>query len=308
MKTLSIDKIKEPVVMTLGSFDGIHLGHKSLLELLVANAKIYNSRSLIISFEPHPKKVINPGSKVNLLTNFNEKIEIFNNLGIDYFSVLEFNRSIANMSYHEFYENLIFKQLDIKHIITGFNHGFGKNRGGNFDHLKSMCSKNNIEITSVGPRYYKGSNISSTRIRRSILEGSLAEANEMLGHTYFLIGKVVLGKGIGKNIGFPTANIEILHPDKVIPLSGVYCTETSINGKTYSSMTNIGTNPTFGNGQENIETYIFDFDDQIYDQNIKVSFISRIRDEKKFDSKDELAEMLKKDREICLELSNKKTV
>ena len=304
MKTLPIDKINEPVVMTLGSFDGIHLGHKSLLELVVSSSKKLNSRSLIISFEPHPKKVLHPDSKINLLTNFNERNEIFSELGIDYFSILDFNRDIAGMSFDEFYENLIFKHLNIKHIITGFNHEFGKGREGNFEKLKLICSKNNIEITSVGPMYYKGSNISSTRIRKSILEGSLAEANDMLGHTYFLIGKVVQGKNIGNKIGFPTANIKVVHPDKVIPLNGVYFTKTSINGKKFWSMTNIGINPTFGDGQVSIETNIFDFDEDIYDKDIKISFISRIREEIKFNDPDELVEMLKKDRETCLELSN----
>ena len=303
MKTLSIDKIKEPIVMTLGSFDGIHLGHKSLLELLVVNSKTSDSKSLILSFEPHPKKVIRPETKINLLTNFDERIHIFNELGIDYFSILEFNKEIANMAFDEFYENFIFKHLNIKHIITGFNHEFGKDREGNFDSLKSMCAKHNIEITSVGPMYYKGSNISSTRIRKAILKGSLAEANEMLGHTYFLIGKVVSGKSIGNKIGFPTANIKVIHPDKVIPLNGVYFTKTSINGKNFWSMTNIGINPTFGDGQVSIETNIFDFNDDIYDKDIKISFISRIREEIKFDSPNELVEMLKKDRKTCLELS-----
>ncbi|NOR45293.1 MAG: bifunctional riboflavin kinase/FAD synthetase [Candidatus Delongbacteria bacterium] len=305
MKTLSIDKIKEPIVMTLGSFDGIHLGHKSLLELLVVNSRMSDSKSLILSFEPHPKKVIRPETKINLLTNFDERIHIFNELGIDYFSILEFNKEVANMAFDEFYENFIFKHLNIKHIITGFNHEFGKGRKGNFDNLKSMCAKHNIEITSVGPMYYKGSNISSTRIRKAILHGSLAEANEMLGHTYFLMGKDVLGKNIGNKIGFPTANIKVLHPDKVIPLNGVYFTKTQLNNKNYFSMTNIGVNPTFGNGQETIETHIFHFDEEIYDQDIKVSFISRIREEKKFSSSNELVKTLKKDRETCLELSKK---
>ncbi|MDA3886664.1 MAG: bifunctional riboflavin kinase/FAD synthetase [Candidatus Delongbacteria bacterium] len=305
MKTLSIAKIREPIVMTLGSFDGIHLGHKSLLELLVVNSKTSNSKSLILSFEPHPKKVIRPETKINLLTNFDEKIHIFNELGIDYFSILEFNKEIANMAFDEFYEDIIFKNLNIKHIITGFNHEFGRNREGNFDSLKSMCAKRNIEITSVAPMYYKGSNISSTRIRKSILKGSLAEANEMLGHTYFLIGKVVQGKNIGNKIGFPTANIRIIHPDKVIPLNGVYFTKTSVNGNTFWSMTNIGINPTFGDGQVSIETNIFDFNDDIYDKDIKISFISRIREEIKFNNANELIEMLKKDHEICLELSKK---
>ncbi|MBN2790577.1 MAG: bifunctional riboflavin kinase/FAD synthetase [Candidatus Delongbacteria bacterium] len=303
MKTISIDKIKEPVVMTLGSFDGIHLGHKSLLELLVSSSKQSGSRSLIVSFEPHPKKIIYPDIKINLLTNFNERNEIFNDLGIDYFSIIDFNKDIASMAFYEFYEKFIFSNLKIKHIVTGFNHEFGKGRKGNFESLKKMCDERNIEITSVGPMYYKGRNISSTRIRKAILEGSLTEANEMLGHTYFLIGKVVHGKGIGRNIGFPTANIKIIHPDKVIPLNGVYFTKTSVEGISYFSMTNIGVNPTFGNGQENIETNIFDFNDNIYDKDIKIEFISRIREEKKFKDPSELANMLVIDRKTCLELA-----
>ena len=303
MKILSIDKIDTPVVMTIGSFDGIHLGHKSLLELLVLNSKKLGYKSLLISFDPHPRKIIRSDSKINLLTSFDERKEIFNELGIDYFSIIDFDREIANMSFSDFYEKKIFRDLNIKHIVTGFNHEFGKGREGNFEKLQSMCGKYGIETTSVGPSFYKGRNISSTRIREAILQGALTDANEMLGHTYFLIGKVLKGKGIGNKIGFPTANIKLINSDKILPLNGVYFTKTTINNKTYFSMTNIGNNPTFGDDRVTIETHIFNFDEDIYDHNIKVSFISRIREEIKFNNSDELIKMLVRDREKCILLS-----
>lgn len=305
-----------PIVLTIGSFDGIHLGHKKLLDETINYSKKYNAKSLVLTFSPHPREVIDPEYKIQLLTDKKEKVNSLDNSGIDYLIFQEFNKKFSKLPWETFFKEYILQNLNLKHVITGFNHEFGNKRDGNYELLKKLSKNNNFTVSSVEPKYVniknEETNISSTKIRNYLLNGKVEFAYKMLGRDYTLHGDVIEGNKLGRKIGFPTINISVSEKRKLIPVNGVYFTKVVIHNNTeelediyFYSMSNIGYKPTIVSDQHKkeigIETHIFNFDKQIYGKRVCLHFIKKIRDEIKFDSIDELKIQLEKDKQYCLE-------
>jgi len=287
----------ENTVITLGSFDGVHLGHKSIFKTLLAKAKDLDARSLLVTFSPHPRTVVMQNTTVNLLTTIREKKELFEKAGIENLLVINFTKEFSQLDYEDFVKNYFVKSCGVEHFVIGYDHKFGKDRGGNETVLKQLGEKYGFGVSVVPPLSIGGETISSSKIRRALLKGDLEKANKYLGRNFCFYGKVVEGARRGRLIGFPTANLEINDPHKLVPKSGVYLVNCSLNFEKYYGLMNIGYRPTFGDVKESIiEVYIIDFDKDIYGENIRIDFIKRIRDEKKFDSKEELIEQINKDK------------
>ncbi|HXK50035.1 MAG TPA: bifunctional riboflavin kinase/FAD synthetase [Clostridiales bacterium] len=284
-----------PVSFTLGSYDGLHTGHVLLLNELKKVSEQSGTASLVISFYPHPRKIVDENFDLKLLNTKDEKIGIISSLGIDLIHFINFTKEFSETGYIEFYTNYIFAYLDVKNIVAGTNHHFGENREGDNTGLSALCGRNSVNLFSVPPIEYEGRTVSSTRIRRSLADGDVENASKMLGYDYFISGNIVRGKGLGSVIGFPTANLNIEGLEKVIPASGVYLTLVKIRDEEHYAVTNIGNNPTVGGIGTNIESHLLDINSDIYGETVRISFLKRMRNEIKFSSERELSEALKKD-------------
>ncbi len=298
------NKAKDSVV-TIGTFDGVHIGHKVIIEKLKAKAKELKCESVIITFSPHPRTVVNKGNGVFLLTTLEEKKELIKNLDVDKLYIIKFTKEFSKKTYQEFLTETIIKQNKAKHIIIGYDHKFGKDRAGDKTNLMELAKENNIDITIVNPQEVNGMVVSSTKIRDALLNGNLELANTLLGRNYKLNGTVVEGSKRGRTLGFPTANIELSDPNKLLPQNGVYFVKVYLNNQKYFGILNIGLRPTFNNRIEPIaEVHILDFNENIYGKEISIEFVKRLRDEIKFDSKNELITQIKKDIKKVKEILN----
>lgn len=290
--------ISEPSVISLGKFDGLHMGHRYLMEE-VEKGKREGLKSVVFTFDIPPKSIHETEYKV-LSTN-EEKAQIFSAAGVDYLIECPFTEEFRQMSPREFLEMLTAK-INVKKIVAGTDFRFGYKRSGTYEDLRAYAGQFGYEAAIVKKKQYKGADISSTRIRECIANGDMTEANELLGYSYFLSGTVLHGNEIGRTIGFPTAN-QLPTPEKLLPPNGVYAVEVLLNGKTYHGISNVGCKPTIqGENPVGVETYIFDFHEEIYDQKMKVSFLKFIRREQKFASLAELQAQLKRDIEVCRKL------
>ncbi len=277
----------ENSVVTIGTFDGVHLGHRKIIELLNKSASRIGGKSVVISFRTHPRKVLGK-SDLKLLTPGEEKIELLEKAGVDLLIYTDFTKEIARMTAVEFTEKILMQKLHVRHLIVGFNHRFGKDRGGDYATLVRMRSKYSFEVIQAPPVYLGDKPVSSTLIREALARGDVKLANSMLGYDYFLYGKVIEGDRLGRKIGFPTANLAV-NPEKLMPKVGVYLVRVTVDQKNYYGLLNYGFKPTVGGKLEAVaEVHILDFNKDIYGQKIKVEFIERIRDEKKFSSLNEL--------------------
>lgn len=297
-------KIVRPVV-TVGIFDGIHTGHDTILERIKIIAGAIKGESTVVTFWPHPRIFLTPeGVGLKFLSTIREKRELLENKEIDNLVIIPFTREFSNLSAGEFITKILFEKIRASHLVVGYNHHFGKDREGNFEILEEIATGKNIKTEQVGAKILNNREVSSTLIRDALYSGDLNLANQMLGYTYFFNGKIIGGKKIGRSIGFPTANIMPLERYKLIPRDGVYAVKIELGSRKFEGMLNIGLRPTM-NDVENgktIEVHIFDFNQQIYGQEVKIFFIDRIRDEKKFSDVSLLAEQLKKDRERIREI------
>jgi len=284
-----------PVSFTLGSYDGLHIGHDLLLKELKKISSATSTVSLVISFYPHPRKIVDKDYEMKLLNTKEEKISIIGSLGINNIHFINFTKEFSGIGYNEFYTDYIFSSLDVKNIVAGTNHHFGENRKGDNANLSALCAQNSINLISVPPVPFEGRTVSSTRIRRSLADGNVEDASKMLGYDYFISGKVIRGKGLGAAIGFPTANMDVSALEKVIPADGVYLTSVKIQEKEYYAVTNVGKNPTVGGNGMNVESHILDLNTDIYGETVQISFKKRMRDEMKFASEQELTGALRKD-------------
>ena len=280
--------------VALGSFDGLHKGHLSLIRKIKQLAEEGKGQSIVYTFKNHPRKFININSTLNLLMTNEEKISILEKEGIDILAFKKFDKETMKMSPEDFIKNIC-ESFNIKGIVVGFNFKFGYKNAGDIKLLNELKSKYHFDLYVMEPCIYNDSVVSSTRIREAIIDGNMEEAFNMLARPYSLEGKVIHGKKLGRTIGFPTANLEI-DKSKCIPAKGVYYTNVSIKGKIFKGITSVGHNPTVNGKELTIETYILDFDKYIYDEEIKLYFIDRIRDEMKFSGIDELVCQLKKDK------------
>lgn len=279
-------------IATIGSFDGIHIGHKKILQTLTKIAKKNNGKSILITFWPHPRYVLKKNNDFKLLTSLDEKIKLFEKNKIDILYIVDFSLKFSKVSANKFIENILLEKLKINCLLIGYNNNFGRNREGNIRYLEENKKKFDIDIISIPKQSVDKISISSTKIREYLNNGKISSANRLLGRKYSINGKVVRGNGIGRKINFPTANIEIDEPKKLLPKSGVYAVEVILNKKIYLGMLNNGYNPTIKNEKKSIEVNIFKFSEDIYNNKISINFIRRIRNEKKFKNLNELKKQL----------------
>jgi riboflavin kinase/FMN adenylyltransferase len=287
-------------VVTLGIFDGVHRGHRTLLDTLVLRAKEEGGESVVITFSPHPRLILEK-DHLNLyfLTTMDEKIHLLKEAGIDHLIVLEFSTEFSKIEACDFVSQILVDKVGTRHLIIGYNHHFGWKGEGDFNTILKCSHQLDFRVEQVKGYSSSSGPVSSSVIREALLKGKIEEANKLLGYNYSITGKVVAGKQIGRSLGFPTANIQPGDPHKLIPANGVYAVEVQISDITYSGMLNIGYNPTVNlNPRErSIEVHILDFEEDIYRQQITVIFRSRLRDEKKFDNLKQLTEQMKLDKE-----------
>jgi riboflavin kinase/FMN adenylyltransferase len=301
-------KAKNPVV-TIGTFDGVHRGHQKVISRLKDYAQKYNGESVIFTFYPHPRLVTAPNEgNLRLLTTVEEKTELFAKNGIDHLIIYPFTKSFSELTYQEFVKNILVEKIGTRCLVVGYDHRFGKNREGGFEYLKECAKKHEFDIEKLDALLVDESNVSSTKIRQSLEAGNIARANRYLGYKFTLHGTVVEGQRVGRKMGFPTANIEASDVHKIIPGYGVYAVEIKLDGKKYKGMLNIGTRPTFNNNADNrsIEVHIFDFSGNIYNKEITLTFIGKIRAEQKFSGPEALVEQLKKDKEAAIKILTSK--
>lgn len=303
LKDIERDK---KTVITLGTFDGLHLGHQQIVETLIKKSKQSNARNFLITFDPHPRKVIPGRNDVKLLSTLEEKTSIFEKLGLENLFVVKFTSEFSKQTPEQFVEKYFVNGIGLQEIVIGYDHHFGKGRGGDFELLRSLGDKFNFAVTIVPEYMIDGETISSTKIRNALLEGNILRANKFLGRFYSFKGKVVKGDGRGKDLGFPTANLTIEDEDKLIPAKGIYAAECIIDGEKYYGLLSLGNRPTFHEHGEVIpEFYIFDFDKNIYGKGLGVNLVEKIRDEEKFNSVEELISQMKKDEETGKEILSK---
>lgn len=284
---------EEKTSIATGFFDGVHLGHQKILNCLKEKAQASNSQSVVLTFTPHPREIINSQYELERLTTLDEKIQLIKKHGIQHLVLLPFNEEILKISSFNFIQNILIKEMNISQLIIGHNHRFGNTITNDFNYIKEYSKQKNFLLYHVKAENFETKNISSSEIRNFLHKGKIEKANYFLGYNYFISGNVVGGSQIGRSIGFPTANIEIGTSTKLIPKNGVYAVWVEIANNHYQAMLNIGNRPTIGNDlKRTIEVNIFDFDRNIYNESIKLKFVKKLRDEKKFNGIDELKKQL----------------
>jgi riboflavin kinase/FMN adenylyltransferase len=293
-------KTIKKTILTLGTFDGVHFGHKKILEKVTQNTENEKYESLVLTFFPHPRMVLQEDSDIKLLNTIEEKIELLDKIGIQNLVIHPFDEKFSRLTAEEFVKNILVDQFHIHKIIIGHDHRFGRNRTANIDDLKTFGKQYDFEVEEISAQEIKEVSVSSTKIRQALIEGNVALANEYLGYDYPLTGTVTKGKQLGRTIGFPTANLKLEENFKLIPQNGVYIIKSIINSKTVRGMMNIGFNPTVEGKFQTIEINYFDFNEDLYDQKITVSVLERIRSEQKFDSVALLTAQLEKDKNTAL--------
>ncbi len=294
-------QFSKDTILTIGTFDGVHIGHQSILKNLVEEAKRFGWRSALLTFEPHPQTVIRPerSPHLRILTTIEEKEEILENLGLDVLIVAKFDQSLASKTGEEFIRDILLKKIGMSKCVIGHDHAFGKNRSGNFELMKKMSLENNYDVEQIETFMHDGLVVKSTVIRNLIHDGDTMKANQLLGRPYWFTGKVSRGDGRGRTIGFPTANIEG-SPLKLVPKEGIYACRVSLDNKRYKAVTNIGSRPTFKEDDRRlIEAHVLDFDGNLYGKEVRIEFMYRIRDERKFDSTIELQKQIWQDIETA---------
>lgn len=298
MKILSslsaLPTLRNPVV-TLGTYDGVHIGHRSILTRLINKAKETGMDSMLITFDPHPRQALGLG-EISLLSTLDEKIELLATTGLEYLLVLPFTKEFSNQGAQDFISKVLIDQLNISEIILGYDHKFGHNREGDVHLLAEVLTKTGRFVTEIPAQDVDEIIVSSTKIRNALMQGNVDSANRLLGYNYQVNGKVVNGKQLGRTIGYPTANIEPLDGSKLIPGNGVYAVTTCIDGITYQGMMNIGIRPTVSDTNERvIEVHLFDFNSDIYGDAVTISLCHRLRGEQTFTGIEALTAQLKKD-------------
>ena len=292
-------------VVTIGTFDGIHLGHQKILSRLIKSSKNKDLNSVVLTFFPHTRIILNKYNEVKMIDTLDEKIIHLNEIGIDSLVIHPFDKNFSLLSANQFIKDFLVDKLKIKHIIIGYDHRFGKGREASVTDLKNYADDYDFTVEEIKAQEIEKITVSSTKIRNSINQGDIKTTEKYLGRSFNLTGKIVKGDGLGKKINYPTANIFIEETYKIIPKDGVYLVETIIKDKLFKGMMNIGHRPTIGTNVKSIEVHLFNFNEDIYGQVISIKMISKIRDEKKFSSIQALKEQLVKDENYCLKLINK---
>ncbi len=290
-------------VVTTGTFDGVHLGHQTIIKRLKEIAKKENGETVVITFEPHPRIVIYNDTSIRLISSVPEKIELLEKEGIDHLIVIPFTKEFSRTSSIDFIRNILVGTIGTKKLVIGYNHFFGRNREGSFAHLKEYGPVYGFDVEEIPAQELDNIDISSTKIREAIEKGEVRLANTYLGHPFSLRGKVVEGNKLGRTIGFPTANLKVETTYKILPAIGVYAVQVLIDGLVFGGMLNIGKRPTVENeGNISIEVHVFEFAGDLYGTEISILFHSRVRDERKFEGVEQLKEQLQKDKMNCKQL------
>jgi len=303
-RSLEETKYNSKTILTVGTFDGIHSGHQKLLEKIISIAKTENLRSMVLTLDPHPQIVLKKSGKepIKLLTTITERLMLFERFGIDCVTIIPFTEEFSRIQPEEFVRDYLYSKIGLSKLLIGYDHLFGKDRQGNAELLNKLSRELNFEVVTIEALQKDDVIVSSTKIRKALIDGNLELANKMLNYNYFVFGTVVKGDGRGKRIGYPTANIKPESPNKLIPARGVYLVSSVIDWNKYYGMANIGFRPTFTDSTElTLEVNYFDFDKDIYNKALSVEFLSFIREERKFESLENFQKQLDKDKQICIE-------
>jgi riboflavin kinase/FMN adenylyltransferase len=301
--------LRNPFV-TVGVFDGVHLGHRVLLDHLVSGAKRSGGKSVVVTFDPHPRLILSERTRgLSFLSTPDEKKKLLEESGIDHLIVLPFTRDLGNMDAKDFIKKILVEEIGMKHLIVGYDNHFGKDKGGDYKKISECAGLYGFDVDLIEGMYSSGVIISSTSIREALLNGRLEDANRLLGYCYSLTGRVVRGRQLGHKLGFPTANIKPGSTCKLIPSDGVYAVEVISGNSKLKGIMSIGYNPTVNKTKRkrSIEVHILDFDMDLYEQQITAVFRFRLRDEKKFENKEQLVNQMKQDKQMALELLSRTT-
>lgn len=296
-------KLRFPVV-TSGTFDGVHIGHQKILSRVMELARSNSGETVLLTFWPHPRFVLNADANLKLLSTFDEKASYLRKLGIDHLVKIPFTKAFSQLSSEEFIRKILVEKIGTKKLVIGYDHRFGKNREGSFEHLKTNEAAYGFEVEEIPRQDIDDVAVSSTKIRKALEEGEISVANEYLGRSYSLAGSVQPGKQLGRSIGFPTANIVLLDTYKLVPGDGAYAVEVVHKSHLYQGMLNIGIRPTVDGASRVIEVHIFDFEGDLYGQELRVFFVKKIRAEQKFKSIEALKAQLKQDMETAKAILN----
>lgn len=294
-------------MVTIGTFDGVHMGHKKILKRLIQSAKELHCESLVLTFFPHPRMVLQESSEVKLLNTMNEKNSLLQDMGIDNLIIHPFDKEFSRLTAEEFVKDILIDQLNIQKIIIGHDHRFGRNRTADINDLIAFGKEYHFEVEQISVQEINENAVSSTKTRNAILDGNISLANDYLGYPYFFSGEVVKGNQLGRTIGFPTANIQIKEDYKLIPKSGVYIVKSTIKNELFYGMMNIGNRPTVEGTNQTIEVHFFNFDQDIYNQIITIEILDFIRDEQKFESLEALKNQIQKDKNHTIAYFNNTT-
>ena len=293
----------QKAVVTTGTFDGLHIGHQKIIDTLQTVANAIDGETVIITFHPHPRLVLFPDDNdLKLLTTLDEKLELFEKAGINHLIIIPFDKNFSRLTSLEFVRDILINTIGTKKLVIGYDHHFGRNREGNFDSLKELAPLFNFDVEEIPAQDINHVAVSSSKIRAALLEGDVATAKEYLSYNYKLTGVVVQGNQLGRTIGYPTANIVVGDKYKLIPANGVYAVHVFLDNEKYGGMMNIGVRPTFNGTSITIEVNIFDFENDIYNQQITVEFVAHIRTEQKFEGLDALKNQLKTDKDVAQKL------
>lgn len=307
----SVDDFKpvQKTVVTIGTFDGVHIGHQKIIKRIKELASQVNGETVIFTFYPHPRVVLHPDDNdLKLINTLEEKLELLEKAGIDNIIIQPFTKEFSRLSATEFVRDVLVNKLGTSILVIGYNHQFGRNREGNLEQLKELAPVYNFQVEEISRLDIESIAVSSTKIREALMEGDITSANSYLGSPFSITGEVIKGDQLGRTIGYPTANIRLKDPNKITPAAGVYAVEVIVGGVHKKGMLNIGNRPTFSGRDSRIEVHIFDFNEDIYGKELKIIFIERMRDEKKFEDIDSLKKQLNSDKEKALTLLEKKLI
>ena len=286
-------------VLTIGTFDGVHIGHQKIIERLNEIKKRPGERSMILTFYPHPRRVLDQSNDIKMLTTLDEKIMLLEKFGLDDLIIEPFTKEFSRLSALDFVRNILVNQLHIKKLVIGYDHQFGKNREGNFQQLSEYGELYGFKVEKISAQEIESVSVSSTKIRRAVENGDMETANKYLGYNYLLTGEIITGQGIGRKINFPTVNLQITEEYKLIPKKGVYIVRTQLNNTIIYGIMNIGFRPTIGGQGLTIEVHLLDFDGNLYGEKIQIEVLMRLRDEKKFESINDLADQIAQDEKMA---------
>ena len=290
----------KPTAVTIGTFDGVHVGHQKIIKRLIDTAENLALKSIVLTFFPHPRMVLQKDSNIKLINTIEERSQILESLGLDYLIIKEFTKAFSRLSAEDYVKQILVDKLQAKKVIIGYDHRFGRNRNADISDLKKYGQLYGFNIEEISVKDIDDVAVSSTKIRNALSEGHISKANSFLGYHFMLTGTVVKGKGLGKQLQYPTANIHIEETHKLIPKRGSYIVNATIKNILYFGMMNIGINPTVSGEKETIEVHFFDFNKDIYNQKIQVNLLKRIRNEQRFESLEALQAQLKNDKETAL--------